>query len=108
MSVKESGVVDAIGVEKGSDAVVLTISDHLEWDHDNEHLLTLQDKINRHLAFIESGELLEKYPDAAGRPVRIDVVCKYAPSETALTFFSRAEAAIRDAGFSFGWRVLAA
>ena|SRR5439155_122735 len=108
MSVEEESIVDAIGVARDSNVVVLTISDHLDWDQANEHLMTLQSKINRYLAFIESGELLEKYPEAAGRPVRIDVVCKHAPSQAALAFLAKAEAAVRHAGFSFGWRVLAA
>ena len=37
--------------------VVLTITDHLEWDIENEHLLILQDKINAYLGAIEDGEL---------------------------------------------------
>ena len=79
MAVDEPGVIDLIGV-KGSGEVVLTVSDHLEWDERGEHLLMLQEKLNRYLAFIESSELIEQYPDAVGRPVRIDVCCKYAPT----------------------------
>ena len=30
-----------------------------------------QAKINRYLAFVESGEVLERYPDARTRPVRL-------------------------------------
>jgi uncharacterized protein DUF6572 len=108
MSVEQEAVVDAIGVETGSGTVVLTISDHLQWDESNEHLLTLQNKINRYLAFIESGELLKKYPNAEGRPVRIDVVCMYEPTPIGRAFLSRAESTIISAGVSFGWRVLAA
>ena len=108
MTVQEEGVIDAIGLEPTTDSVVLTISDHLEWDDANEHLLTLQNKINRYLAFIESGELVEKYADAKGRSVRIEIMCKYKPSEVALRFLSKAESSVRDAGFAFGWRVFAA
>ena len=88
--------------------VILAISDHLEWDAANEHLLQLQEKINRYLAFIEGGELLEKYPAAVGRKVRIEVVCKYAPSPDGKRFLDRARATMEGAGFLFSWRVLAA
>ena len=108
MSVEEEGVVDAISVERVSGTVVLTISDHLEWDEANEHHLLLQKKINRYLAFVESGELLEEYPNAKGRSVRIDVVCRYEPSGIGREFLSRAETTISEAGFAFAWRVLAA
>ena len=77
MSIDQTNVVDAIGVDNATGDVVLTIADHLEWTgSDNEHLLLLQEKLNTYLSFVESGELLEAYPDAKGRTVLIDVVCK--------------------------------
>ena len=80
MPVDNPEVFDAIGLLESQGQVVLTIFDHFEWDDTNEHLLTLQEKINRYLAFIESRELLEKYPAAAEKQVRIDVCCQYTPS----------------------------
>src|SRR2546421_632934 len=105
MAVDNADVIDAIGIERTSGVVALTISDHLEWNDADSHLRALQEKINSYLAFVESGELLEKYPQATGRPVRIDVVCKYAPSEDAKQFFDRARQLIEQAGWSFSWRV---
>ena len=77
MSVENPEVVDAIGIDNASGDVVLTISDHLEWDAAKTHLLVLQDKINRYIGFIESGELLTTYSKAEGRKIRIEVCCKY-------------------------------
>jgi hypothetical protein len=105
MAVDNPDVVDAVGIERASGIVALTISDHLEWDDAHEHLLTLQEKINRYLAFVESGELLESYPKAVGKPVRIDVICKYEPTATAKRFFERAGKVIEQAGLSLSWRV---
>ena len=108
MSVENPGVVDAVGVINETGAIALTISDHLDWQQGSAHLLKLQDKLNRYLAFIESGELLEKYPEARGRPVRIDVYFQHSPNPEARKFLAEAEATVRRAGFAFGWRVLAA
>src|SRR5260370_34389724 len=105
MAVDNPDVIDAIGIERASGVVALTISDHLEWDEANQHLLTLQEKINRYLAFIESGELLASYPKAVGRQVRIDVVCKYQPPEMATRFLDQARKLIEQAGWSLSWRV---
>jgi hypothetical protein len=105
MPVDNPDVVDAIGIERDSGIVALTISDHLEWDDDNQHLLALQEKINRYFAFIESGEVLESYPQAVGKPLRIDVVCKYTPSESGERFLAAARQVIEQAGWSFSWRV---
>jgi hypothetical protein len=58
MSVENNEVIDVVSVDKQGNAI-LTISDHLEWSEDNEHLLILQTKINTYLGSIESGELFD-------------------------------------------------
>jgi hypothetical protein len=59
MSVLDPNSVDAAGIDKESGDVVLTISDHLEWDDANGHLLALQAKLNGYLRFVEGGDLPE-------------------------------------------------
>lgn len=63
MSVENPNVIDIIHTDKDGGHVTLTVTDHLEWG-DGEHLLKLQDKLNKYLAFVESGEIFEKYPGA--------------------------------------------
>ena len=41
MSVENFKVIDVVGIDK-NESVILTVSDHLEWDEENEHLLILQ------------------------------------------------------------------
>jgi hypothetical protein len=105
MAVDNPDVVDAIGIERATGIVALTISDHLEWGDGDQHLLTLQAKINRYLAFIESGEVFESYPQAVGKTLRVDVVCKHPPSEAGVRFLAEARDAIEQAGWLFTWRV---
>ena len=97
MSIEDASVVDLIGVDIRSGNVVLTIADPLEWD-EGEHVLRLQDKLNAYLRFIESGELVERHPDAKGRTAQIAVVFKHAPDAPGETFLSRASALVSDAG----------
>ncbi len=106
MSVENTAVVDAIGVEQDSGKVILTISDHLDWSDEREHLVALQEKINTYRRFIESGEIDETYPDALGRTRVIDVVTKHRPSNGAQEFFRRATAVLHDAGVELRTRVL--
>ena len=82
---------------------VLIVSDHLEWD-DASHLLTLQKKLNLYLRFIESGEVFEKYPDARGKKVIIEVVTLFEPDAIGTEFLRRAGAIIEGAGFGFSYR----
>jgi len=99
VSVDQTNVVDFIGIDNATGDVVLTIADHLMWpESDNEHLLLLQEKLNTYLSFVESGELLETYPNAKGKAVLIDVVCKYPVSQQAQGFCNQAAQIIEGAG----------
>ena len=101
MSVEERKVIDAIGIRRSDDRVVLTVTDHLPWLPDNEHLQVLQDKLNDYLAFIESGEVYGSYPQARGKEIEIQVIHKYPPVGDGIVFLERVGMTIRAAGFHF-------
>jgi hypothetical protein len=103
MGVDTENVVDAVGVDKATGEVVLTIVDHLPWE-DAAHLQMLQAKLNRYLGFIESGELVSNCPDAAGRSVRIDVICHHNPSTVAVEFLANARSVAKTYGSDLSWR----
>ena len=105
MAIDNPDVVDAIGLEQVSGIVALTISDHLEWDEAGEHLRMLQAKIDQYLGFIETGELLDSYPTCVGKPVRIDVLCKYQPSDAVSKYLEDARRVVEEYGVSFAWSV---
>jgi hypothetical protein len=77
MSLDNSNVVDAVGLEQQSDTVVLSIIDSWEWTDEKAHLVALQEKLNSYFGFVESGQVYESYPDAQGRALRIDIVGRY-------------------------------
>lgn len=85
--------------EAQTGSVVLTISDDLDWQESISHQLILQDKLNRYLAFVESGEILEHRPDAKDMSIVFRVVCKYEPDASGRAFLERARAVIEGAGF---------
>ena len=105
MTIEQTDVIDFISKDE-SENIVLTISDHLEWDVDNEHLYLLQEKLNSYLRFLESGEVYESYEGSKGKNFIIKVSCKYLPNKTSEDFLKKAEKAINEAGFSFTWRVV--
>lgn len=105
MTVDNSDVIDAIGIENATGCTVLTIADHLEWSPLRDHLVLLQDKINRYIAFLENNEMAQSYPQGIGRPIRIDVCCQHEPTEQACDFLHQAASVIQEAGWSFSWRV---
>jgi hypothetical protein len=105
MTVERSDVVDFVGINSSGDAV-LTISDHLAWVEVNAHLFCLQEKVNAYLRFIESGEIYERFPEAAGRQIIIEVVLKYSAPASVEWFFEKTSAAIESAGFRLKTRPL--
>ncbi len=108
MSVENNDVVDIVSIDTQTGDVILTVSDHLEWSDSMSHQEILQTKLNRYLAFLESGELLETYPDAKGRRATIKVVFKHTPDESGSGFLERAKSVIVAAGINFRCETFAA
>ncbi|MCK6450687.1 MAG: hypothetical protein L6R19_07485 [Alphaproteobacteria bacterium] len=107
MSIEHSDSVDFVSIDEETGRVLLTISDHLDWQQDEgAHLLMLQNKLNSYLRFIESGEMDRKLPQARGRRVTINLVAQFPLSKQASTFFQNAKSAIERAGFSLEFKLL--
>src|SRR5271165_1909871 len=107
MSVEEHNIVDVISTDIKTGHVVLTVSDHLDWSDTVQHQAILQTKLNKYLAFVESGELLESYAEAKGRPVAFNVVFKFKPDAKGCEFLSKAEKIVESAGFTLRYEVFA-
>lgn len=105
MSVDNPNVIDFIS-EQDDDKVVLTISDHLEWDdEDNNHLYLLQEKVNAYLSALESGQVDKAFPSAIGRKPIISVIMKYEPNESGKLFLSMVDETLSNAGYEFEYQV---
>jgi len=100
VSIEQTDVIDIISTDRLTGEVVLTISDHLDWSDSISHQTILQKKFNAYLAFVESGEILQRYPDAKDRPVAFRVVFQLPPDESGRAFLARARQVIESAGFS--------
>jgi hypothetical protein len=100
MPLEKTRQVDAIGINKQSGTVDLAIIDGWDWEDPENHLLMLQEKMNSYLAFIESGEIHEVFPESMGRDITIIVYSKYPLPSEAHYFMARAAEIIAGAGFS--------
>lgn len=92
MSLDNTNIIDAIGIDNATGNAVLTIADDWDWSDDRNHLVALQSKINMYLEFIESGQFCDEYPAASGRQFVIDVVSRYPIPEAATKFLQSAAA----------------
>jgi hypothetical protein len=107
VAIDQIGVIDMMSFDKNKEKVVLTISDHLEWSQSVEHQQILQSKFNTYFAFVESGQLVDQYPEAKGLPVVFRVVFKYRPGQEGRLFIERARKVIESAGFTLSTELFA-
>lgn len=108
MSIEDSGVIDSIGVSKVDQKAVLLISDHLDWADEKGHFEVFEQKISKYLDFIKSGQLLETLPHAKDRPIRIELVQQYKPTENGLRFLNAAKQQLAEMGLEFTFHPLPA
>ena len=78
MSVCETNVIDIMAQSKeNSMELKLVITDHLDWEEEQQHLLMLQEKINTYLGFIEAKEYMDTYRGLTFESFLIDIRFKY-------------------------------
>jgi hypothetical protein len=106
MSIEDATCVDGLGIGELDGYVVLLISDHLTWDDELSHFGLLEKKLGSYLGFIKSGQLIEKLPEAKGRPIRIELVHEHLPTENAHRFVGAATRQLRDIGVQLTIRAL--
>jgi hypothetical protein len=112
MTVAQTGIVDWLGIEKGSGHVGLTVLDDLDWSDEQSHLELLQDKLNTYLAFVESGEVFQRLVEETGRvvseasPVKVTVLAKFDLTPRSRAFLDHATQAFGSAGILLSHRVV--
>lgn len=97
-SLDNPNIVDAIGTEKTTGDIILTITDSWDWIDVRQHLLALQAKLNSYFNFIESGQIFREYPNAKGRKIVIDVITRFPMPEIGLGLLEKANEACTDLG----------
>ncbi len=105
MAVDNRKTIDAIGIDRNSGHVILTIFDEKDWTNTYEHLYFIQEKLNSYLSYIESGEVYTSYPKADGKDFEFSIVFKYDLTRDAIEFLDKFQKIVENAGFSLAWEV---
>ncbi len=106
MSILDKDKIDIIGINKITDEVILTISDHLNWENELVHLEQLQDKLNTYIKFIEGGQIEIDYPTCSGKKLAIEIVSQYEFSEQGLILLEKAYPILKSIGVELRHKVL--
>lgn len=93
MGLQDTETIDFAGSD--DDSIVLVIFDSFEWNSygiddfldDDDHMDLLTEKINTCLAFWESGQIYERFPDGKTKQVIIRVTGLFERNERATWFY---------------------
>ena len=103
MSISDTTKIAIVATRPGSSLVNLVITDHLSWDQFDHHAKLLQDKLNTHLEFVETGQLQRvSNPSIPKSPqVRITLAVLYAPSSVADAFLNEVKTLLAQSKIEF-------
>lgn len=100
MGLEATNAIDSIGTEKDTGVVVMTILDSWNWSDTDAHLRALQAKLNTYLNFVSSGQILEDYPQAADKPLRLDILARFDIPPDADELIRQARIVVTNLGFT--------
>ncbi|PLW92259.1 MAG: hypothetical protein C0592_11800 [Marinilabiliales bacterium] len=95
--------IDLIGTDQKKGVVVLTLTDHLNWEDEVAHLKQLQEKLNTYIGYVESGDLAADYPESKDLKVHFEVVFKHQPTARAKDFLNKAKDFLKDINIIFNY-----
>ena len=88
MSVVDTNKVDGIGISRNGQELFLLITDHLDWSQEYEHLIQLQNKLNSNIAFLESRQYEEIYPNRTFSSFCIEIHIMYELPDNCIKFIN--------------------
>ena len=86
MSVVDINKIDGIGISRNEEKLVLLLTDHLDWSSEYDHLIQLQAKLNSYIAFLESQQYNEIYPNRKFLSFNIEIHFLYELTPSCIKF----------------------
>ncbi len=103
--VEHAHVIDIITQDGKTGEVTLIMVEQRPWDGSELRLFQLQEKINAYLSFALDGEMVEAYPQFAGKKLRLRLDCVGMPGSDVVGFLSTVREQIGFQGIDFEVRV---
>ena len=67
----------------------------------------IEEKINAYLMAIESGQINKSYPLSINKKIVVSVALKYVHNEIGMSFLSKVNEVLLNAGYEFNYHILA-
>ncbi|MEY2304844.1 hypothetical protein COK52_25095 [Bacillus thuringiensis] len=101
MGLRELDEIDFMGYDKDEKIAYLIITDEEDWKDEDGHISLLIEKIHTCMAFVESGEVFERYPETKEYNFVIRIYAKYRYTEYGEEFLGKAEEIVMKTGYGF-------
>jgi hypothetical protein len=104
--VRNPNAVDLVTHDpKTGEYIVIMIEDR-PWSDSPEQLDQLLAKINNYVHFIEDGGLSQRFPQAEGKPVRIQLDCNNTPTGESAKLIAQAQQLLLQRGITFATNII--
>jgi hypothetical protein len=104
--IENSSVVDLVTHDPGTDEYVVIMIESRPWSNSPQRLDQLLAKINTYVHFIENGDLYRHFPQAEGKPVRIQLDCNAPPAGESDKLITQAQQLLLQRGIDFSVNVI--
>jgi len=104
--VKDFNTIDLVTHDPATDELVVIMIEDRAWAADPGQLDQLLKKINTYLHFVEDGDLVQHFPQAAGKPVRLQLDCNEPPTGAVQQFIKEAQQVLLSRGITFAVNVI--
>jgi ABC-type amino acid transport substrate-binding protein len=106
MTIRETDTVDLITEHAESGYVSLIMVEDDAWADGAQSLQNVQQKLNIYLTYALDGQLVDDYPDLAGKPIRVQLDTTTEPPPEILQAIRRMREACKQHGVVFIINVL--
>lgn len=69
MGVENPGVVDVVSYDPLTETVFLSLVEERDWGTEGALIPALQAKLHGYFVYVQEGQLIDDYPDLAGKPI---------------------------------------
>jgi hypothetical protein len=99
--IHDTSVIDLVTQDPASGEYALIMTETRPWTDSREQLSQLREKISNYAMFATDEGMIRAYPQAAGKPLRIQLDCPSPPSIQAAALIERAQRRLADYNIRF-------
>ncbi len=99
--VENPNTVDLVSHDPKTDEYALIMVETRAWDGSEERLQQLSEKIENYVSFALYGQMTKLYPEALGKPIRLQLDCESPPDPKTALFLEEVRRRLEEEGFRF-------